>query len=447
VTGTVYDSLKSRGPLAGATVVLVERDRYATTDELGRFRIDKIPDGRYSLAFSAPVLDAFELQLPPMPVEISGGRVSTVELATPSAATAYASICPDAHEADTGVIIGRVRDADAQTALADVIVSTDWMEYALVGGHAKGQRVSITSRTNRRGVYLLCGAPTKVPLEVRADLTGLIAGPVPVSISDRLMNRVDLALSRQDSSSRDLFQTDSTRASARGSATLRGVVRGSDGAGLRGADVGIANTDRLVHTDSAGAFRLDGIPAGTRTIEVKSIGFLPETFSLDFATNGSRDTTVSMSKRAQNLKAVTVEGEKDQNSLALQGGFYERRAHGLGTFVTDSAIALHNHSDLTAVLSEIQGIHIEYGVKRLPMPYLHGTKDGLCVPNVYLDGAPFWLDGSTRMPGGHPYSDLTDIVRPELIKAIEVYTTSGTIPAQFDLTSSTGCGSIVIWTR
>jgi hypothetical protein len=38
-------------------------------------------------------------------------------------------------------------------------------------------------------------------------------------------------------------------------------------------------------------------------------------------------------------------------------------------------------------------------------------------------------------------------VRPEAIKGIEVYANPGTIPAQFDMMSSTGCGSIVIWTH
>jgi hypothetical protein len=46
IAGTVYDSLSTHAPLANATVVLVERSRYATTDARGRFRIDSVPDGR-----------------------------------------------------------------------------------------------------------------------------------------------------------------------------------------------------------------------------------------------------------------------------------------------------------------------------------------------------------------------------------------------------------------
>ena len=38
IAGTVYDSLRTHAPLANATVVLVERSQYATTDARGRFR-------------------------------------------------------------------------------------------------------------------------------------------------------------------------------------------------------------------------------------------------------------------------------------------------------------------------------------------------------------------------------------------------------------------------
>ena len=49
IAGTMYDSLSTHAPLANATVVLVERSRYATTDSRGRFQIDSVPDGHYTL--------------------------------------------------------------------------------------------------------------------------------------------------------------------------------------------------------------------------------------------------------------------------------------------------------------------------------------------------------------------------------------------------------------
>ena len=62
IAGTVFDSLRTRAPLAGATVVLVERSRYATADARGRFRFDSVPDGHYTIGFMHPVLDSLDLR-------------------------------------------------------------------------------------------------------------------------------------------------------------------------------------------------------------------------------------------------------------------------------------------------------------------------------------------------------------------------------------------------
>jgi hypothetical protein len=105
---------------------------------------------------------------------------------------------------------------------------------------------------------------------------------------------------------------------------------------------------------------------------------------------------------------------------------------------------------------------MQYGTSGYPLPMLKGITDigftgfrpgSYCIPNFFLDGARFLVDGDLRPHGGtsdqpqHPFSDLSDSVRPEAIKGIEVYANPGTIPAQFDMMSSTGCGSIVIWTH
>ena len=163
-------------------------------------------------------------------------------------------------------------------------------------------------------------------------------------------------------------------------------------------------------------------------------------------------------------------------SLAAQHGFYARRSHGLGTFVTDTQIAKHHYSDLAAVLSDVHGMHTVLD-KGSYHPMLHGTLVGFCPPNIYVDGALFsrstTLGGLNAPPaasaGGRggatsqlaqsssrggisqsssmDFADLSLIVQPDRIKGIEVYQNPGNAPIEFDLFSSTGCGSIVIWTR
>jgi hypothetical protein len=450
IAGTVYDSLSTHAPLANATIVLVERSRYATTDARGHFQIDSVPDGHYTLGIMHPVLDSLDLTAPVVAVDVAGGHRTTVALFTPGSAAAYARICPDAYEAETGLVVGRVREVDDQSPLADATVTTDWTEYTLTAGRTASHRMRAVARTNRQGVYLLCGVPTTVPLDVHTELAGFSAGPTPLLLEDRLIGRVDFALSRRDSAARTVALGDSTASAAGvpGTASLRGTVVGGDGRPMRDAVVGILGTQRSAHTDVAGAFRIDHIPAGTRTIEVRSVGLLPMSVTMDFATNAARDTTLSVSRQAQPLKPVAVKGSAILPSWMERSGFETRRLQGMGAFVTEQDIARHGFSDLISVLQGVRGVNVEWGGTgktggiAFPLPYLLGISSPQaslrCRPNFFLDGAPF------------PRSDfkgLSSIVQPGQIKGIEVYSSPGTIPAQYDLTSSTGCGSIVIWTR
>ncbi|MHB1068891.1 MAG: carboxypeptidase-like regulatory domain-containing protein [Gemmatimonadaceae bacterium] len=93
VVGTVFDSLNTHRPLSNAVVVLVERSRYATTDSMGRFRFDNVPAGRYRLGILHAVLDSFDLAAPPRPIDVADSGTTVVELATPSAESAYLHGC------------------------------------------------------------------------------------------------------------------------------------------------------------------------------------------------------------------------------------------------------------------------------------------------------------------------------------------------------------------
>ena len=132
----------------------------------------------------------------------------------------------------------------------------------------------------------------------------------------------------------------------------------------------------------------------------------------------------------------------------IRDGFLARQRWGLGAFLTSADIAKHSYVGLDGILGAVRGVRIDRGTRGYPLPLLHGTKTGSCIPNFFLDGAPFYVDGAAPIIGAtHPFSDLAAAAPPERIKGVEVYSTSGSIPAQYDLTSSTGCGSIVIWTR
>jgi hypothetical protein len=392
-----------------------------------------------------------------VPVEVAGGRRANVTLFTPSVATVYSHFCAGPKDVDTGVIMGRVLDVDSRQALGGAAVSTDWTEYAIAGGRPASRRLHAAARTNANGVYLLCGVPTRMQLEVITELGGFHAGPGASAPDGRLVHRVDLTLSLRDSAARVAFAGDSAHAdtTVRGSATLRGTVVGSDGRPLRDAVVGILGTPDSARTDSGGTFIIEHVPAGTRTVEVRSIGWLPASVSMDFATNGARDTALSVTRKAQALTPVAVQGSRSSPWMAL-GGFEDRRKRGLGEFVTADEIARHNYTDVASILRGNGKVHVVclankrlQGVPCYPIPMMMGLSSfsvADCIPNFFVDGAQVLVTGAGP-PTSHPFSDLNNMVPPASIRGMEIYTSPGTIPPQYDLMSSTGCGSIVIWTH
>jgi hypothetical protein len=456
ITGAVYDSLSTHAPLANATVVLVETSRYATTDARGRFGFDSVPDGHYTLGFTSSVLDSLGVELPVVPVDIVGRSRRTVKLSTPSMTTMLVQLCPGPRESDAGVLIGRIRDVDDHTMLPDATIGTDWTEFTLTGLRTVGHRVRVAAQANTNGVYRLCGVPTKVPLELHAQRAGFMAGPVPLLMDEPQIRRVDFAISKRDSAARITTHPDASNDSttAHGTASLRGTVFGADRRPIRNAVLDVFGTLDTTRTNAAGAFRLANIAAGTRAIEVRSIGLLPVTVAMDFAANGVRDTTLSMIRRAPVLAADTVKG-KAQSIPSMDDGFETRRMHGLGAYVTADEISRHTFSNLPDILRGVGSVSVECDATKgsamgcLPVPYLRGS----CVPNVFLDGVEFAVtklgsvNGTQRVADPRRFEELSEIARPELIRGIEVYAGPGTVPAQYDRFSSTACGSVVIWTK
>lgn len=167
------------------------------------------------------------------------------------------------------------------------------------------------------------------------------------------------------------------------------------------------------------------------------------------------DSSAREGPRFQPMQPVVVIDSVRVRSAMERSGFEDRRRFGLGAFVTADVLSRHHYESLATLLGTVRGIRVEYGTSGLPAVYQVGTSAGRCVPSFFVDGALYHLSlpMTRRMAlrpedsNGVAFRDISGIVQPTEIKGIEVYTTSGGIPPQFDYTSSTGCGSIVIWTR
>ena len=171
-----------------------------------------------------------------------------------------------------------------------------------------------------------------------------------------------------------------------------------------------------------------------------------------------RDTAGIATRASQALPAVVVRDSARSLSPLAMYGFEDRRRMGLGVFVTPEMMAKQHFESLPALLATVRGVRVFFGTSGEPAVYLRGMVQPYCIPSVFVDGALFHLGGGPV--SSDPYSltqrsrslstalrDLHGVVPPWAVKAIEVYSNPGSMPAQFDYTASTGCGSIVIWTR
>ena len=216
-----------------------------------------------------------------------------------------------------------------------------------------------------------------------------------------------------------------------GKRQLVGVVRDGTGAAMEGVSVAIPGAER--RTDTRGAFELLTNDVDTVTIALRRIGFEPIDALLT-ARNRLWDTViVQMEPVVPRLERVNVNETRTRAALGLRS-FEERRARGIGQFVTRADIVERGSSRLSDVLRMKRGVNVIRGKVRF-VAYA-GGRSQLCQPDIWLDG--------TRSQGME-----IDELLPSTVEAIELYPYLSTIPVDFQPmgANTTPCGTIVVWSR
>jgi hypothetical protein len=450
ITGTVYDSLLTGRPLAGAEVTIDGSSLTALTDRSGRFRIDAVPGGTAVLRFYHPSLDSLGFGARPVSVTVPDSGAVVVRLATPAAASLHAHFCPGAQPLSTGVLLGRVINVDDRTPLSGGSVSVRWNEWNLgARGLTRAER-NASANTDAGDAFVVCGVPTDVAVVVRGTAADHVTGFVEVDLGKRVFGVRDLMVSARDTgaSAGELARLDS--AAQRGDSTgttgtvrLTGSVHASDGRPLVGAQVGLLGFPVSVRTNSEAAFAFASIPAGSQTIEVRAVGFAPRRLTVALRTGENRRLDVVLDKAATSLATVNVVGAPVDKT-----GFEQRKKSGMGQYIGAEEIERRIVFDTSDLLRYISGARLVWdgftNVIKFTRPYASGRGDGvqnnLCDPAVFLDGM-----------------QVLDInqVRPEDVRGIEVYKNKGTAPAEYQASSikevggsvDTQCAVVLVWTR
>jgi hypothetical protein len=314
VRGTVFDSLAAR-PISGASVQLVSADSdraaaafSAVSDSAGRFTIRGLPSGRYVAGFYHPMLDSLGLELTDRVVELAAAN-ATLSLATPSPRTVIRGFCGDSTKGVPATLLfGHVLEARTALRVAGADVTATWDEAQL-----SASRVDIVERTGQTvthgaGLFALCGLPSGAPLSLRVARANE-SSVVDVRIPSNGVLHVTISI---------------------GAAGNFGRIIGHVADRVRKRAVPGARAtwgDRHATADGAGRLVLDSVPTGTRSLEVRAIGYTPVSLLVDVAEGTATNVDVSLTR------VVVLAGMTSRDSVAAAHTaqyLFDKRSDALG---------------------------------------------------------------------------------------------------------------------
>jgi hypothetical protein len=210
-------------------------------------------------------------------------------------------------------------------------------------------------------------------------------------------------------------------------------VLNASGNPVDGARVTVTGTNSVAVTTRDGTFSLDSLPGGTRTVEVRKIGFSVTEKSVDLVSYAQTTVEVSLGETVTILAPVTSLAQRDQD---LERVGYARRAKlGAGYFYEGDRVNTFGTS-FSETLGQIPAIRV---VREGDLDYHYVVKDRRdpqgCV-NFVVDGNRW----RTMKPG-----DIDEFVRPDEVQALEVYG-AATVPVEFVAPGDGKCLTVVVWT-
>jgi hypothetical protein len=438
LSGQVYDSLAGK-MLKGATVMVSASSVSAMTDSTGTYQldIDSVGEGRHVVSFFHPSLDSIGIAPPPRTVVLHAGKSDVLDLAVPSATTIVNAYCRDrsGNESRT-LIMGDVRDAEADKPLAGAFVVVQWKAMIVGNSTISTLPQALNVRADSNGFFRMCGVPAEMPLRAQARLSGKASGFIDLVVQrGGLVIQQFLVGVRPPPPEASLTATGAVAAPAPtgplGTSTVAGTVVGGDGAPLEGAQVYLVGTTRSAKADYKGSFRLGGLPAGTQTIEVRLLSYQPRRYTVNLAPQKEAHLSAVLDQRAQVLDPV-ITVAKESSGIP---GFDERAKSGQGRFFTRSQIVDANSNAITDLFRQVAGMQ----VLSVNGQYLVVSTRA----SATCKSAQWYVDGSPYDPGDE---NIDEMFRPTEVQAIEVYNSATTTPIEYQGQHS-ACGTILIWTN
>jgi hypothetical protein len=236
-----------------------------------------------------------------------------------------------------------------------------------------------------------------------------------------------------------------TPALARAQVILGIVVEEGSRDPVAGAEVALIASSgsqlSSVLADSAGVFRVVPPTAGAYTLQVRRLGYADYVSDAVAVERGETvEVEIRLGRAVIPLDPLIVTARtRDTGRMA---GFNDRmRTQSFGRFFTRSEIERRGGSRTSDLLRSVPGVSVvpvrvrgRSGPERNMVAMRRGT--GVCEPAIFIDGV------RVRQ---FPESTVDDLLSPETLEAVEVYTSVAGAPVQF--TEPGTCGSVLFWTR
>jgi hypothetical protein len=237
-------------------------------------------------------------------------------------------------------------------------------------------------------------------------------------------------------------------------ASISGTVKSSyDSSGVQAATVVLIGSPTEVRTDAHGAFKIEGVSNGVHRLDVRRLGYIPETATVNVLSDGEAVVRISLTPTPRTLAQIDVRGRENIPSYLRSA--YDRAERSHGAVFTAEEIAARNPFDTKTLLERLPGVRVndrgltfercQGGLASAP-----GVLGRISMPSppakvqVYVDGIR--LTGVAYSQDNRPEnaSDILQGIHPMSIQLMEVYTGIARIPGEF---VADACAVIAIWTK
>jgi hypothetical protein len=422
---------ENRAPVGGVALNLVGTTFSTSSDSTGAFVFPSTLKGPYRIAATDTLFAAFGVRSSDT-TDIDLGDVAPRDLQVklPSRAKLARTVCAAATKDDPSInggdylLLGHVLTV-AGTPANDAFVNVQWP--VMEGGHQRFVRSVVKS--DSLGRFEFCGLPVAARLLLNASRETLVSSEKAMVLDTaRHVAEVALTLTHADLAVLPAYRK-------------RKVIVTDAYVFKPLADVDVIDIfddATLGKTDANGALSLASIPGGMTFLRLRKLGYEQQIARYAVDSSDSKDVRVQLRSVAQ-LTGVKVTAAAVVSQRALSDGLEDRIKQGTGHFAMPKDFDKEGGNSISALVSRL-GVRL---VSRGASTVMSGghASSGYCPVTVYIDGI-LWWQPAPNLPPPNVYDFQADD-----FAAAEYYASAAEIPAQYNPTRPSPCGTLLLWRR